>query len=337
MTVALLPRYERVIILCPENITGGPEALHQLGHTINRLGGTAIMAYLMGENTLQFSGNRLLCTPRPNAAFRAAYAAYGPVTETVIPLTQNTLTVFPEVFPIDALQFRQGPRAIWWLSVDNAIQQTPALGYASLTRELFGEDSLIHFHQSCYAGSYLVEKRARKIVPLFDYVAREYRLRPEAAAAKSALSIPRKVAIFPRKGRELAQLFIKSAPDLSYSLIENMSRAQVGSALAESSVYIDFGHQPGKDRVPREASLAGNVVFLHEKGAAACYGDYPVDRTYLFTQRDLASGLLATRVREALADYPQHLAKQAPLRQQIILEPEVFAQQVASAFFVAAE
>ncbi len=336
MTAVSRPRYERVVILCPEAVTGGPEALHQLGHAINRQGGTAVMAYLMGENALQFVGDRLLCTPRPGAAFREAYAAYAPVTATEIPLTPDTLVVYPEMFPLDALQYRQGPRAIWWLSVDNGLQYTPSLGYRSTARELFDDDSLIHFHQSCYARAYLLEQRARQVVPLYDYVARDYRLSPEAAAAKANAPGPRTVALFPRKGAELAQRFVNGAPELAYRLIDNMTRAQVGEALAESAVYIDFGHQPGKDRVPREAALAGNVVFLHEKGAGAHYGDYPVDRTYLFTQRDVLSGSLAARVREALAEYPAHLARQAPLRQQVILEAEEFALQVAAAFFVPA-
>jgi len=330
------PRYERVVIICPEAITGGPEALHQLGDSINRQGGHAVMAYRMGKNALRFDGDRLLCTPRPGEAFRAHYAPYSPITEEAIPLGDRTLVVYPEMYPLEALRYRQGPRAIWWLSVDNALQYTPSLAYRSSARELFRDDSLLHFHQSCYARSYLLEQGARQVVPLYDYVERGYQLSPTAAAAKAAANVARSVALFPRKGAELAQVFVDGAPNVTYRRIDGMTRAQVGEALAGTSVYIDFGHQPGKDRVPREAALAGNVVFLHEKGAGAHFGDYPVDRQYLFTPDDVHSGALRARVHEALREYPTHLARQAPLRQQIALERQEFDLQVSAAFFTPA-
>ena len=337
MESASRPRYERVVIICPEAITGGPEALHQLGDSINRQGGHAVMAYLTGQHALRFAGDRLLCTPRPGETFRAHYASYAPITEEEIPLNDRTLVVYPEMYPLEALQYRQGPRAIWWLSVDNALQYTPSLAYRSSAHELFGDDSLLHFHQSCYARSYLLEQGALQVIPLYDYVERSYQLSSAMAAEKAAAAAAgRSVALFPRKGAELAQVFSNGAPDLPYRLIDGMTRGQVGEALAGSSVYIDFGHQPGKDRVPREAALAGNVVFLHEKGAGAHFGDYPVDRDYCFTLRDVHSGALRARVQEALRDYPTHLARQAPLRQRIVLERQEFDLQVATAFFTPA-
>jgi len=326
-------RYESVVIICPETITGGPEALHQLGHSINRLGGHAVMAYYGAQN-LQVINSNLIGMSSPRDEFRSHYQCYSPITVESIALNDRTLVVFPEIFPIEALNFRWSHRAIWWLSVDHAMDKTPALGYKSAASDIFHDDTLLHFCQSWYAINYLHQNGARQIIQLFDYVERSYRLSKEVAAAKVDSTEIRKVALFPRKGAELARNFVTTCPQFAYSLIESMSREDVGKTLADSSVYIDFGHLPGKDRVPREAALAANIIFLHEKGSATHYGDFPVDSYYLFTSTDVHNGSLSSRVREALSNYDDHLARQAFFRQRIVLEQEEFSLQVASTFFI---
>jgi len=62
--------------------------------------------------------------------------------------------------------------------------------------------------------------------------------------------------------------------------IENMPADTVHETLLKSQIYIDFGHHPGKDRIPREAAMSGNIVFLHERGAAAFHLDHPLDRFF---------------------------------------------------------
>jgi len=47
-------------------------------------------------------------------------------------------------------------------------------------------------------------------------------------------------------------------------------------------VYVDFGWHPGRDRLPREAALAGCVVFSTRHGAAGYEGDMPLSDWYKF-------------------------------------------------------
>ena len=325
-------RHDTVVILCPELATGGSEALHQLGHAINTLGGRAVMAYFSRHSTIRMEEGLLQCRTQLAPAFQEHFSRYAPITEPAIPLTPRSLVIFPEVLAKAARGFRHSPRAIWWLSVDNAVVAEGAMKDPAVRARLFADESLQHYYQSCYAQAYLLAEGARQVIPLFDYVERSYRLTAEAAAAKAAAPGPRTIAVFPRKGAALAAPFIEANPGLNFLRIENMTREQVGQALAGSSVYIDFGHHPGKDRVPREAALAGNVVFLHEKGAGAHHGDYPVDRYYLFSEGEVQSGALLERVHAALADYPAHLSRQSPFLQRIVLEQPQFMMQVVSAF-----
>lgn len=320
-------RYDRIVLVCPEVITGGPEAMHQLASAIERLGGDAFMAYTLGANELRFNGNTLHTRTAVSDKFRNEYARYFPRTCDQITMTPDTLFVFPEIFVSSAMNHRITPRAIWWLSVDNAATNSTALTYESTRRAIFSDDTLLHFYQSAYAREYLIRNGARQIQALYDYVDRGFRDRGQERS--------RTVAMFPRKGGDLAKAFSRMAPDLPLVLIENMTREQVIAALQRTTVYIDFGHQPGKDRVPREAVLAGNVVFLHERGAAQHYEDFPVQSHYLFTEQDVASGQLLAKVRQVLADPEPHRYRQNGLRQRVELEPQEFQLQVEQALFQA--
>lgn len=326
---ALRPCYEQVVVLCPVVTTGGPEALHQLAHVINANGGNAEMAYYGQGSSLIEDGSVLRAAYAPNAEFEAAYARYAPTPLKQAPLTPSTLIIFPEVQAARARKFPGAKRAVWWLSVDNAIGSIPELADPAYAAELLSEPGILHLYQSDYARRFLERHGAREILPLFDFINRDY-----LDADLSAPAPPRKlIGLFPRKGGALASRFVGKHPDLPFALIQNMSREQVRATLAQCAVYIDFGHHPGKDRVPREAAVSGAVVFLHERGAASCYADHPLDSFYLFREQDIESGLLHAKITTVLARHAEHFAKQRLYRQRVLLEVDEFALQVKTAFF----
>ena len=115
--------------------------------------------------------------------------------------------------------------------------------------------------------------------------------------------------------------------------IENMPAEAVHETLLKSQIYIDFGHHPGKDRIPREAAMSGNVVFLHERGAAAFHLDHPLDRFFLFTSADVSNGSLYERVRKVLAEPEKFFASQSTYHARIYFEREEFLTQVKMNFF----
>ena len=131
----------------------------------------------------------------------------------------------------------------------------------------------------------------------------------------------------------LANSFFESAKDLPSIPIQNMSADEVSTALRHTSVYIDFGHHPGKDRVPREAAASGNVVFIHAKGAGCHFLDYPLDQFFVFTLLDIRTGELAEKVRNCLANPRKFFAQQRFYRQRILHELDEFTLQVKNLFF----
>ncbi|CAG9194459.1 putative Protein O-GlcNAc transferase [Paraburkholderia tropica] len=328
-STALQPCYEQVVVLCPVVTTGGPEALHQLAQVINANGGNAQMAYYGQGSTLAEDGHFLRAAYAPNAEFEAAYARYAPTPLKEAPLNPGTLIIFPEVQAARARTFPGAKRAVWWLSVDNAIGSIPELADPAYASELLREPGIIHFYQSDYARRFLERHGAREVLPLFDFINRDY-LNADLSASAPARRL---IGFFPRKGGALATRFVNQHRDLPVAPIQNMSREQVRATLAQCAVYIDFGHHPGKDRVPREAAVSGAVVFLHERGAASCYADHPLDSFYLFREQDIESGLLHAKITTVLARHAEHFAKQRLYRQRVLMEVDEFALQVKTAFF----
>ena len=96
-----------------------------------------------------------------------------------------------------------------------------------------------------------------------------------------------RVAVNPAKGSELIEQFRKQNPDIEIVSIEKMTREKTIRTFQSSSVFVDFGHHPGKDRMAREASRCGAVVFVRRAGAATNEIDVPLPDEFKFD--DVAS------------------------------------------------
>ena len=335
------PVFDQVLLLCPEVKTGGPEALHQLGHQIARHGGVARMVYYAPYSRLEIDGDLVRCdtaaSPMP-----AHFAQYAPQVLTETRLTADTLVVFPEPLAHLAAEAKGYQRALWWLSLDNALPQNPELEQDDGAAGLFADPLLIHFHQSDYAARFLRDRGAAQFFPLSDYTDPQFLHRSLVAEDNPPITDRRNVVcFFPNKGGALAAQFLDGAALLRQPVdfvpIRDMTKAQVRATLFGARIYIDFGHHPGKDRVPREAAIAGAVVLLHAAGAARCFPDHPLAEAYRFTQDDVASGALHQRIDAILDDPATHYAAQRAYRQAIRLERERFDLEVRGFFFDGAD
>ncbi|MEI6573862.1 MAG: hypothetical protein WCO61_10005 [Alphaproteobacteria bacterium] len=290
------------------------------------LGGEILIAYYGNQMGISIEETGINCafsgnpTPQP-------YRDYRSFTAGRIPLTPRSLVIYPEPVIAWALQTRPFSQAIWWLSVDNALIKTPNLSYDTHRSAFFSIHHLIHYFQSAYAHDFLNKGGAKRAYPLADYISQRFMSAPKMSSRDQTITY------FPRKGGALASVFFDSHPDLNRFPLENMPADTVHENLRKSQIYIDFGHHPGKDRVPREASISGNIVFLHERGAAAFHLDHPLDRFFLFTSTDVSNGSLYERVKKALSDPDTHYASQSTYHSRIFIEREEFLTQVKMNFF----
>ena len=337
MAKARKSRFSNVTIICPDQISGGPEALHQLSFELNKLGVDASIMYFERKFNFGITAQSVGSAVTEDCAAMKAYAAYEP---RVIPgrvFDPDSLVIFPELLADLSWLFAQRSRkatACWMLAVPRAAHSKTMQDDAQ--RPLFMR-RVNHFYQSIYARQYLVEKGARNTIPIFDYIDRRFVL-TERKVMDRAGKIPRSIAYFPRKGGALAEEFFRVAAELIPGLkpipIEGMTRDEVMAALKSAQFYIDFGTQPGKDRVPREAAALGAAVLLRYSGSATCYEDHPLDRSFLFSDQHVHDGSLARRLADIIDDPLPHLAAQKYYRQKIRLEREEFILQLRQ-FFLA--
>jgi len=60
--------------------------------------------------------------------------------------------------------------------------------------------------------------------------------------------------------------------------LENFSREEIRQLALKSKVYIDFGHHPGRDRIPREMAACGCIVISGDEGTASSDVDVPIGK-----------------------------------------------------------
>jgi len=298
-------RFSSVTILCPDGVTGGPEALHQLCYELNNLGIDAGLVYREQKYNFTLTTRYVSASvPESNSAMEA-YSAYAPRIIGHRQFDSKSLLILPEVYLELAYRFGQAtsvPVACWILGVPNA-EAAPTMKDEARKAEFLGR--VIPFYQSFYARRFLELNGGRTSIPIFDYIDRRFVLSEERIMDRTG-RIPRSIAYFPRKG----------------------------GALSKAQFYIDFGTQPGKDRVPREAAALGAAVLLREAGAASFYEDHPLERDYLFSATEAMNGSLARRVAAMINDPMPHLEKQQYYRQKIRLEKEEFLLQLRQFFLI---
>jgi hypothetical protein len=332
MNLAVKPRYKYIVILCPVVRTGGPEALHQLAAAISDLGGKVSMLYFLSTSTghthntaVDTTQDKFILIDPPKIS-GSLYDQYPVNQVTEFALTDSTLVIIPEAFATVVPIIPRVIKAVWWLSVDNSFLSNPNQLPSTYTSEFFKQHEILHFYQSEYAKNALQLHGAKQRYALSDYV--------NINVDTTGYIQPRDTIVYyPRKGKQLAEPFRMQHLDLQFVPIENMSRAQADQTLSQAGVYIDFGHHPGKDRVPREAAQAGAVVLLRRAGSAKFFEDHPLTDEYFFTDTDVQNGNLYNKVKQILSNRSLHFDRQVQYRTTIALEKQKFYLEVSNIFF----
>lgn len=256
--------------------TGGPEALYQLCHTLRKFGQDAYLIPWEGtENNKPVE----------------IYEVYDAPID--VSLASDTLLIVPEVVPELILNSKKS--VIWWLSVDYSpltnFSQKPdssALNSETILHsrvfwEKFDSSDNANLCQSFYAQNYLKRTFNKESNMLTDYISRE----------NLALNgdSKREFVTFSQKGSQHFDIFKAMLPEFDCVRISGMTKIQTLSMLASSQLFIDLGHQPGRDRMPREAALQNAIVMLNAAGAGANYRDAPLSSDFKFKVEDTENAL----------------------------------------------
>lgn len=258
----------KIIVLSPGNtITGGPELLHQFVDKINSLGGDASILYFPFDQKFE--------VPEPYKHYDVKQIERSCVLD-------DYLIVTPEIYTGAFNEFNNGRRFIWWLSVDNYFE-SQGKGTKAFLKSFIGKRNYLkmdemgeinHIVQSEYAKRFL-ENHGYSSIKVSDFLNKEHFAGINQNASRDDV-----VCYNPKKGVETTTRIIRNNPKIKFVPIQGMTSKEVSELLSKSKIYIDFGNHPGKDRIPREAAIAGCIVITGMQGSAANTIDIPVPDKY---------------------------------------------------------
>ncbi len=314
-------------MVCPAGVvTGGPEALHQLTAHMNTLGLPAYMCYLpFSESTIA----------------PAAYARYKTQSATYEDDPGN-LIIFPEVYPMLALKVKQAQAGLWWLSLENFLERRHVWGLQDKVRYLKrviqgrrpwgGAKSLkqiLHFSQTEHSSSYL-RSCGIEPIPLIDSINEDFLTNRFLDRIDHKQST---ILYNPNKGLKVTERLIKAFPEWHFEPLKGLNCEQLSEKIYQAKLYIDFGHHPGRDRMPREAAMHGCCLITGKLGSARNTFDLPIPPQYKLDSNANGFveqfGLLAADI---IGDFPRHFAALEPYRKWLQDEPRIFKEQIADFF-----
>ena len=185
-----------------------------------------------------------------------------------------------------------GYKLCYMLSVDNCV----ALGLRRLTVESslrhcknIVKSTLIGQHvpwqklsehvdmficQSHYSMSVLSTTTEKPVYYLGDYIAKDKypENNPESTLPQDDEII---VCYNPKKGKAYSKLSRIVSRKIEFVPIMNLNEDELVSLFKNCHAYVDFGSQPGKDRLPREAIVCGCPAYILNSGAGLNNSDFP--------------------------------------------------------------
>lgn len=254
----------QIFILSPANVvTGGVELLHQLAYKLNLLGYDASIFYISKDGK---DGD----TPE-------VYQKYHVKIARELLDDEHNIFIFPEVFLFQIDMVKKANRVLWWLSVDNAA------GTVDERKSICKDLSIVHLSQSEYSTQTLLDYGVPRdnIYWLSDYINSEF-LHLNAVPEEEKQNV---VLFNPLKGFEqTAMIILNSTGAIKWQALKGLTPVQMRHILQHSKVYIDFGGHPGRDRIPREATMCGCCLITNKKGSAANDIDVPILEKYKFDE-----------------------------------------------------
>ena len=314
---------EKIIVCCPQIVTGGPELLHQLVHELRAMGRDAKIAY--------YPFNKEFTCPESYKNYNAPQCALRDDSDTFV--------IIPEADTWISKSLNKSKIGIWWLSVDNyfsATHQSVIWDVYIRYRLLMGHrvpiykmKKFVHLTQSYYAQNFLHGCHI-KSYPLTDYLGPTHLNRETNMFLENKEDI---VVYNPKKGQKKTHALIKAYPNIKFVPIQNMTPSQVVGLFRSAKLYIDFGPHPGKDRLPREAAMAGCCVITGRQGASNYYQDIPISERYKLNDRRISYiSQFSDLVKDIFINFEIITIDFDHYRSQIAMEPEIFRSQIRTIF-----
>jgi hypothetical protein len=322
-----MSQFNKILVVCPSGaVTGGPEALHQLVDHMNDLGLPAHIVYLPFDEPAQ--------APEPYQHYKAPVASYEDIP--------GNLIIFPEVYPMLALKVKHAQSALWWLSLENFLERRHIWPLRDKIRyfkkALKGcrpwggaKDlkKLLHFSQTEHSTQYL-RSCGIEPIPLIDSINETFLTNKYLDKISQKQDI---ILYNPTKGKKVTDALISTYPQWQFVPLRGLNREQLSEKLYSAKLYIDFGHHPGRDRMPREAAMHGCCLITGILGSASNEIDLPIPKQYkLDSSEDGFVQSFGVLVADVMKNFSKHSDSFAAYRQWLQDEPRIFRKQIADYF-----
>lgn len=173
-------------------------------------------------------------------------------------------------------------------------------------RSIIDDPDVRHFAQSFYAQGFVREVLKREARIITDPI-RVVDVAPQPRE--------RNVVIYNEvKSWSMIPAVQELMPDVEFRAIKGMSFQEVAQALSTSSVYLELGHMPGRDRMAREAAHFGTPVVVLARGAGYCWQDVPLPVEQRVPFREGWPELAEQAIRRVLGDPEGAQARQEGYR-----------------------
>lgn len=320
-------KYKKILVVCPSNMTtGGPEALHQLVSHMRDMGLPAYLVYTPYDKPAQLP-----------VAYQKYNIAIGQYED-----KENNFIIFPEIYPMLALKVKYAKAAMWWLSLDNFLERkniskvrdTYHYTRAVIRRRkpLLGVQSvkhIIHFSATNYVADYLNGSGITSI-PLSDSMNESFLIK----YCSIDKEIKQNIILFnPTKGKEITKRVMDKFSNYKFIPLRGYKDEELSKIFFSAKLYIDFGHFPGAERLPREAAIHGCCVLSGKLGCAANSLDFPIKPQYKLDTHDKdLINQFESMTESIFNNFEYHYQEFEPFRQYLLKTPIVFKQQIADYF-----
>ena len=295
----------KTYILCPAYVeTGGPESLHLLCHTLRNKNIECYMVYTNegpykkghpGHGVIDSSPewmDHIILNGKPNG-----YQQYNTISTIEIEDSPNNTIIIPEIYLNAANKFNHITKFIWWLASrilpDGSYKQNEWFDF-SKNREIK------HLYNSKFAEHMLLQLNASQYFELKTFVNENIQ--------STNIEKENIICFNPKKGYEYTSKIIQQLNSkFQFVPIQNMTANQIQNILSRSKLYIDFGHHPGRERLPREAALCNCCVISSFVGSAMFFEDMPIPESYKFEKTLDNINTICNLIESIMSDYLGHM------------------------------
>ena len=351
----IIQKKTKVFVMAPANtFTGGPELLHQVAANIKKIFKANVkMVYLPTLERNPVHSN---------------FKKYKLIHSNFIDDDESNILIIPEHYQFleYSLKYKKIKKVLWWLSVDNYFSYKFRYNYNKFLRSiikipfnifkflnkvthyylgiftyhdylkfLYGFYNLqkfkelkqidLHLAQSKYAYNFL-KVHFKNLKFLSDYQRNEI-----LKNSKKIKKTKKNLICYSNKSSEFIEC-LKSTNNFKMIKLSGFNTKQIINIYKKTKVYLDFGYHPGKDRMPREATLFNNCIITNKKGSAKNKLDIPINEKYKFEEKKINLEKITKTILYIFKNYRNELKYFKKYKKIILNEKKNFHKDLRKIF-----